>query len=101
VLTKSRTCDSSSASNTRTLRFSLIVLFSRGCRHGHGKARSPAQRAVHVDAPAVSIDDPLDDRKPEAGALLAAGRPRAQFLEGPEKKLLILRADARSLVLHA
>src|SRR5690349_24085372 len=49
----------------------------------------------------MSIDDFLDDGKPEAGAFLAAGRAGAQLLERAEKQLAVLFRDARPLVLDA
>src|SRR5690242_13765903 len=64
------------------------------------KGGPSAGRAVELDAAAMSADDVLDDRKPQAGTLGLSGETIVDAIELLEDALVLRVRNARAVVLH-
>jgi len=67
-------------------------------RQAQLEARSPARRAVHLDAAAHQLEQLLDQRQADAGAAVLAGGRVVQLLEALEQQRQLLGGDADAAV---
>src|SRR5512137_1641922 len=79
---------------------------SRPARGGQpdGETRTLAWLAVHRHAPLVPLDDPVDHREPQPGALLLGGEERVEDLLhelGRDARPVVLEDDLEAVLLWA
>src|SRR5215813_8847159 len=80
--------------------FAIAVSPVDPARQDRREHAAGAELARHLDAPAVLLDDPLGQREPEAGALVALRRARVDLLELDEQLRHVVLRDADAGVAH-